>query len=210
MNRDSSQDCDICKIKGYAHDMEANNYVEVEDSFRALIQRKNKQTGQTEWRKPDERDFRELVNRRGAMCVRNALLQILPPDVIDEVIKTAKDTLQRAAAGELEQNRDDAIRRLAIGFDRLGVTVAMLEQKLGHSLATTTGEELAEMRQIWKSIHDGQVKRDEIFQVAEPSSVSPSTLTEKLQKAAAAKAKKTEAVVVEVAPVQTKNEGEPI
>lgn len=184
MTRDPLQECDVCKIKGFAHDMEANNSVEVEDTFKVLIQRKNKQTGKTEWVKPDERDFRELVNRRGAICVRNALLQILPPDVVNEVIKIAKDTLRKAAAGELEQNREDAIRRLAIGFDRLGVTVQMLEDKLGHSLSSTTAEELAEMRQVWKSISDGQLKREEVFQMTEPLQVAPSSLTEKLQKAA--------------------------
>jgi len=195
VRHDFTQKCDFIKIKGYAHDLEANNYVETEDEFRALIQRKNKKTNATEWVQPDERDLRELVNRRGAICVRNALLQVLPPDVVDEVLRTARETLRRAAAGELEQNRDDAVRRLAVAFDRIAITVPMIERFLGHKLDVISDEELAQLRTIWKSISDGQARREEFFKLEEAPQPTTSqeqgaAITEALkQKADAAKQK---------------------
>lgn len=180
VRKDEAQGCDVVKIRGYAHDMETNTYVEAEDEFRALIQRKDKASGQTRWVAPDERDFRELVNRRGAICVRNALLQVLPPDVVDEALRLGAETLKKAAAGELEQNHADAVRRLTVAYDRLGVTVTMLEQRLGHDLAVVNADELAELRQIWKALSDGQARRDEFFELA-PAAATPGTsLAEKL------------------------------
>lgn len=149
-------------IKGYALDLETNAYCEHEDQFAPLIQRKT-DSGQTVWKKPDERDLRELISKRGAILVRNAILQLMPPDIVDAAMDKAAETMRRAAAGELNQNREDAVRRLALAFDRLGVNTDMLQKKLGHELSLVTEDELVELRTIWKSIHDGNSKREEHF-----------------------------------------------
>src|SRR5690606_35974269 len=111
-------------IRGYALDLETNTYAEAEDRFAKLIQRKR--NGRTQWVEPDERDLRELVNRRGAICVRNAILQVLPADVIEDALRQSEETLRKAAAGELKQDRAGAIRRLALAFDELGVSTAAI------------------------------------------------------------------------------------
>jgi hypothetical protein len=156
-------DREMAHIKGFAYDLETNNYVEAEDKFRILIQRRDKETGITTWVQPDERDFRELLNRRGAICVRNALLQILPPDVIDDAIAKVKETMRRAASGEIQQDRDAAIRRMAVAFSGIAVTPDMLSAYLNHPLEQVTDEELADLRGIYKSIIDGNSKRDDYF-----------------------------------------------
>ena len=160
-----SADDDQVHIKGYAYDCETNNYVEAEDKFARLVQRKNRQTGQTEWVAPDERDLRELVNRRGAICTRNAILQLMPPDVIDDAMVRANTTLQRAAAGEIKQDPAQAMRRMASAFSEFGVTSEMLEKKIGHPLSALSPEEFATLRQIFASLRDGQSRREEHFEV---------------------------------------------
>ena len=72
-----SQDENRLHIRAYALDLETNTYVEAEDEFSKLIQRKDKLSGATRWVTPDERDLRELMNRRGAIAIRNCLLQPL-------------------------------------------------------------------------------------------------------------------------------------
>lgn len=154
-------------IKGYAYDVEANNYIEAEDKFSKLVQRRNKATGITEWVQPDERDLRELVNRKGAILVRNCILQVVPSDLVDDAIKKAKETCQKSDAGELETSREDTIKRLSVAFDKLGVSIDMLNKYFGHDIAQINAAQLAELKRIWKALSDGQITRESIFEMQE-------------------------------------------
>jgi len=156
-----SVDDDQVHIRGYALDLETNAYAEMEDRFARLIQRKK--NGRTEWVEPDERDLRELINRRGAICERNAQLKILPPDVVEDAMRKAAATLAAAAKGELEQNRDDAIRRIVVAFDGYGVTGGMVAEYLGHELSLITPDELADLRAVYSSIEEGNTKPSDHF-----------------------------------------------
>ena len=158
-----SQDADRLHIKAYAIDLETNTYVEAEDEFSKLIQRKDRGTGETRWIQPDERDLRELMNRRGAIAVRNCILQVMPSDLVDDVLKTARHTLQKDAGSALEKSREDVVKHLIVGFDRIGVSVAMLEQFLGHKLDVVTAEEVTNLKSIQQSIREGVAKREEFF-----------------------------------------------
>lgn len=150
-------------IKCFAFDLESNNYIEAEDRFEKLVQRKGRD-GLTKWIEPDERDLRELIFRRGAILVRNCILQILPPDLIDDALRVAEKTLLDANAGKLKQNREDAIRRIVFAFDSIGVSSGMLEKKLGHDLAVLTEQELTELQGIYRSLKDGHSARHEHFE----------------------------------------------
>jgi hypothetical protein len=170
-------------IRGYALDCETNAYAEAEDRFAPLVQRKR--NGRTEWVTPDERDLRELINRRGAICVRNAILQVLPSDVIEEALRTADATLRKAAKGELEQNREDAVRRIVLAFDRFGVSGEMIGAKLGHDLTLITPDELAELRQVYKSIEDGNSRVVEHFTPPARNEQGGADLNERIRQKAA-------------------------
>jgi len=152
-------------IKGFAYDAETNNYVESEAHFMCLVQRKvdSPQGRVTKWVEPDERDLRELINKHGAIAVRNCILQILPPDLVDDVLATATNTLEKKSKNELSTNREDVVKRLVVTFDRIGVSVPMLETKLGHSLDTINESELVEFQQILHAIREGVAKREEYF-----------------------------------------------
>lgn len=175
-----SMDDDYVHVKGYAFDLETNNYKEEESKFKKLIFRKK-----GGWIQPDERELRELINKHGAVCERNAILRAVPWDLADEAIEIVKETRIKAAKGELQQSRPDAIRRLLGAFERVGVSKDMLEKKLGHPLETINESELAQMRGIWKSIDDGNSRKDEHFDVpakpaaAEKGEIDPANLAAK-------------------------------
>jgi hypothetical protein len=172
-----SQSSERMHIKAYALDLETNTYVEAEDEFSKLIQRRDKYSGETKWIQPDERDLRELMNRRGAIAIRNCILQVLPSDLVDDVLKTAKHTLQRDASSALEKNRDDIVKQLVVMFDRQGVSVSMLEAYLGHKLDVVTADEVAALKQILQSIRDGVAKRDEFFKFETAPTPEPQSVT---------------------------------
>lgn len=140
-------------IRGFAYDVETNTKVEVEDDFKKLVQRKVKGSNppRTEWLVPDERDLRELTNRRGAILLRNALLQVLPKDLIEDALYTCSMTLEKAAGENPEAER----KRLMVDFGSVNISVEHIEQKLGHPFSQSTPKEIAELRGICKSIIDG-------------------------------------------------------
>lgn len=158
-----TEDDERVHIKGYAYDLESNTYVESEDKFAKRVQRRNKVTRQAEWVKPDERDLRELVNKRGAICVRNAILQLLPSDIVMDAMARCRDTVQKAAKGEIQRDREAATRRLALAYHDIGVNSEMIAGYLRHPVELITNEEIADLRAIYKSIRDGNSRREEYF-----------------------------------------------
>lgn len=183
-----SIDDEYIHIKGWAYDLESNNFTEHEDKFKKQVQRKI--DGKATWiNTTDERDLRELINRRGAIQVRNCILELLPPDLIEDVCKAANGTLAKKAAGELKTDKDQTLKRMAFGFDRLGVSVDMIERKLGHSLDLITETELTDLNLIYKSISDGNSKREEHFEFEESSTLNANldAANEKLKSKMAAK-----------------------
>lgn len=175
-------DDDTVHIKGFASDLETNSRVEMEDKFAKLVQRKNKKTSVVEWVTPDERDLRELINRRGAILVRNALLQLLPPDLVDDALTECRETMRKAAAGAFAKDKQSAIKALALAFDALGVSVEMLEKRLGHELTLISDDEVVELRGIYQSLKDGISKRAEYFEFAKAKNTEAAdSLNQQLQ-----------------------------
>lgn len=145
-------DSDTRLIRGWAWDLETNTYCEADDDFSKEIQRyvgKGRER-HLEWVEPDERDLRELTNRRGAILVRNCILQLIPRDIIDETIAAADKTLQ----GNARQD-PDAWKKVVKTFDEINVPIGQLVAFVGHSIAECSPAELTRLRQIYKSIADG-------------------------------------------------------
>jgi hypothetical protein len=134
------------QIRGWAWDMESNTKVEAEDDFRKLVYRK-----QGGWIEPDERDLRELTNRRGAILIRNCILQLLPKDLIEDAIWQCGVTLKDRAAKDPDADR----KRLVVNFAEYNITPEMIAKKLGHPLTEATPDEMVELQGIYTSIKDG-------------------------------------------------------
>ena len=154
-------------VRGWAWDIELNNKVSYDDTFKKVIQRKNKRTGETEWIVPDERDLRELTNRKGAICVRNSLLDILPRDYTDDSIDACRLTL----ASNITDPRA-AAKNLIKAFGDMGVTVPMLNEYLESE--QWTKDHIVDLTAVLNSINDGQAKIDEFFAVKTESKQSKS------------------------------------
>lgn len=164
-------------IRGWAWDMETNTKVEAEDDFKKMIQRKDGRGG-TVWLTPDERDLRELTNRRGAILMRNCILQLLPKDLIEDALFQCTATLKDKSAKDPEGTR----KRLVVNFSAVNVTPEMIAQKLGHPLAEASPDELAELQGVYTSIKDGNSTWREYTEEthATPIKTKPNGLKDKL------------------------------
>lgn len=167
-------------LRAFAHDLETNTYIAWEDVFKHTIQRKNRKTGRTEEVEPNERELRELTNKRGAILMRNVILQVVPFDVIADAEREVQETMRAAAAGELQQDRSSAVRRLAVAFNQIGVTTQMLEDHLGHSLEQIDEGELADLRGVFLSIRDGHTTRKDHFDFGVPRAEKSSEIEQRL------------------------------
>lgn len=173
----TEDDEELIQIEAWAHDAEENTWAYAQDRFPNKVFRKR-----DGWVKPDERDRRELVNRRGAISVRNALLQLLPFDIIEDALAACVATTRAAAQQDLEVNREDTIRKLVLAFDAKGVDKAMLEGRLGHSTDLIDENELDELRSVWQSMEDGNTHRADHFDIPRAQAEGVADLNELVDK----------------------------
>lgn len=168
-----AEDEEYVHLQGFAHDVQTGAIRTQEDRCKKSIQRKNKKSGVTEWVRPDERDLRELLGRRGAILERNCVLAVIPPDIVASVREACEKTLIDFENGNLKESREDTIRKLVINFGEIGVTKEMLETYLGHPLVTVEAPEVARLRGVFKSIRDGNTTIANHFE--QPVSARPET-----------------------------------
>lgn len=173
------EDTDSITIEAWAWDIETNTRISQEDKFKKLIYRKS-----GGWIEPDERDLRELVNRRGAIVLRNCLLQIIPKDFIDDAISLAAKTILSKAS----QSPDEQLKAMQSAFKKdFNVTVDMLEKYLDHKISECGPEEIVDLRGVYNSLKDGNSKRDDYFK----ADTKPFVETPKAKKEKKPETKKT-------------------
>lgn len=161
------EDPSMVHLRATATDCETNVRVIHEDRFSKRIQRK----GQG-WIEPDERDLRELKNRRGAFLARNCLLQLLPPDLVDAAVARVRETMALAAGGELVKDRKGTVLKITAAFSKLGVVRGQLDTFIGGNLDEVTPEQLADLKGAYTSIADGAASVAALFPPAESEGVT--------------------------------------
>lgn len=112
----------------------------------------------------DPRDIYELVANQGSRRMRACILAVIPGDVVEAAVSQCEKTLV-----EGKEPIADRIRKMVIQFDELGVKPSHLEQRLGHSLDATIPTELVKLIAIYKSLRDGQAKREDYFEMGAAS-----------------------------------------
>lgn len=153
------------RIIGWAWDMDpsSNLWVQTADEFDLVVQKKDYESGKTRWVDADEREARELLNRRAAICERNALKKLLPQYLIDEALERCDETRAQGFTEKLKKDRNAVVAKLLKGWAKLNVTEAMLVAYLGHKVEVVTADELSELHAAWLSIDEGASKVDDHF-----------------------------------------------
>ncbi len=138
----------------------------------------------------DERDIYELVANMGARRKRACILSVIPIDIRESAIEQCRKTLE----GDQSVPLIDRVKSMAAAFEPLGVSVEMLQQRLGHNLSATTAHELVTLRGIFASLKDGMSNIGDWFEVAgrEPVAKGNAAVLDKLQGKANGAAKSPE------------------
>lgn len=156
-------------IRAVAWDLESNAEVSAEDTFKKVILRKDKG-----WVVPDERDLRELTNRRGAILTRNCILQLLPNELVEDALAECRNSIKKNAKGK---NRGETVKGIVAAFDGIGVSVEQLEAYLDCKLADIDEDQIADLRGVFQSISDGNSKKAEYFSKRKPAAEQKGEVT---------------------------------
>ena len=161
-------------IEAFAWDLESNAYQTSQDAFEKSHQRVDKRTGVTRWVTPDERDLRELTERRAAIQVRNCILRLMPRDLVDVLTDESRAVVKNGAAGKPIEERRGKVKD---GFERLGIYKDKLDAycitNFEHGFDEITTDEIAELIGIGTAIKEDAGKREEFFPTTAKSTSKP-------------------------------------
>ena len=148
------------RIRSWAWDLQSNARTVAEDQFAKLIYRKK-----SGWVVPDERDLRELTNRRAAITERNCILKLLPPDLVDDAVALCIQTEEKGVSHALAANADKVVK----AFAELGVGADVLLAKIGRkAVGEITAANVVALRAIYRSIVEGQsTVEDQFYRTAD-------------------------------------------
>lgn len=124
----------------------------------------------------DPRDIYELTANQGARRLRACILAIIPGDVVDVALAECEKTMSGNGEGPLI----DRVRTMASAFAEMGVTVQMIEKRIGHKLDSTGNAELNALRKIYRSLKDNMAQREDFFPTGEKTN-GTSPLEERLK-----------------------------
>lgn len=180
------EDDDGRQIVAYAWDVEKNNRTTSSDYFKKLIQRRvgTGNDATTIPVTPDERELRELTNRRASILMRNCILSLMPSYFVDNAVLICKKTV---AGGGNKSDLQERVEKMKSAFATLGVSIAQVEFYLRKPLVEFSKEDLGELRGIYESLVEGVIspqERAEMFagkETREPPKgpgIDPPTLSE--------------------------------
>lgn len=161
----------------YCLDLETNTTVELDFTVDHWIEVGKAPNPKVKKPITDPVEIDRLIANRGARKLRNCILNVIPGDIIDEAVKACRKTV----AGGGGEPLTDRIRKMVTAFTELSITTEMIEARLGHSVASTTGEEIVDMTSIYRSIVDKQAKRADFFSTGEVEKGVVSSLADKLR-----------------------------
>ena len=146
----------------YCWDQEANTRSESEFTVEHWIE-VGKGGNKTRKSISDPVEIDRLIANRGSRKLRNCILHVIPPDIVEAALKACKATMAKGDGKPLA----DRIRECVALFAEVGVTIGMIEDRLKHPMDQTNGEEIADLAAIYKSIVDKQAKRTDFFNTGE-------------------------------------------
>lgn len=152
---DEKKKIHVSKCVAFCWDKQTNNRASMEFT---VPHWRDTQSGGYEIK--SEREVYELCANMAARRKRAVIFQILPAWLVEEAMDICRRTMD-----EYNGSRplEDLIRTMEADFLKIGITRAMLETKLGHTIAATTYKEITELGNAYNALKEGIVKPDDIF-----------------------------------------------
>jgi len=174
------EDDKIRRVRVTVLDLETNASFSKEIQIGKTVERKNKtsrevlaerinSTGEIVYIVTATED--ELQNKEAALiskAIRNEGLRIIPSDIIDEAIETARQTLSNRYSEDPKAGK----KKVLDSFSTIFIKPSEIERYLKHSLDTVSPAELQDLRGIFSAIRDGEATWQDYINTKEPEEQS--------------------------------------
>lgn len=168
------------EVEVFAWDMEKNNY-----SKRQITVMHITDTKQGPKVLRDQADIDNKIANVASKQIRGRILALLPKWLVADAIEKCKATI----AGTSDKPISVRVRDMTQAFAKYGVTEKHLAEYLGHSLDTTTLDELVDLTGVFNALREG-AKPSEYFSNKEEQAEASASTANKLAEAAKAGATK--------------------
>jgi hypothetical protein len=156
--RELERDSQKSLVEAYCWDLETNVKRRLE--FEVQLARHTKKG--VVWLESD-RDIYEHIANFGARRMRQCILAVIPDDVISDAMTQCKETIAKGYKGDTKK---DAIKKMVVAFDEIGITADQIRKYLGISDINGAHEnQLVKLRQIYASLKDGVSSPGEWFEM---------------------------------------------
>jgi hypothetical protein len=125
-----------------------------------LGQRKNSYGDDVYILRATEDDLLNKQNAQVSKALRTLALRLLPGDILDECM----DVMQATRHAEIKQDPGAAKKRLVDAFESVGIGPTDLAAWLRHSLDRIQPAEIAELREIYSAIKDGEATWEAVME----------------------------------------------
>jgi hypothetical protein len=178
-HRELSRSDDKSEVEVFAWDMQKNN-----KRVRQVTVNHYRDTKNGPVKLRDEKDIQDKIANVASKQMRGCILAIVPKSFTEAAIARCKLTLSGGGGVPMRER----LARMVDAFSKLGVGVDLLAKRLGHSLDTTNGDELADMIGIYNAIKAGDKIADHF--TTEPDVAESDAAKESLAATAKASAEK--------------------
>ena len=149
--KEISQRDDETEYLAYCIDLQSNTCSE--QSFTVKHERHTK-AGVTKL--TDPRDIYELGANNASRRLRQRILAILPPDLIEDAEKLCRQTIESGG----QTTMSDRVKDMLAAFSPFGVSKKMIEEFLGKPMSDLVPEDLTSLLAIYNSLKDGAKASD--------------------------------------------------
>lgn len=151
-------------VMAYAVDLQTGS--RVEKSFQVEHARHTKSGKKA---LTDPRDIYEMIANQAMRRVRSCILSILPGDLVEAAVEACRTTVK-----DNKTPFADRLRAMLGAFEKLEVSVSMLEEFFGMSASAFGENQLSRARRMYQSIADGMSTKEEMFRLnANESDAAP-------------------------------------
>lgn len=144
------------EMSAYCWDMETNTM-----SSQTFVVAHVRDTKKGQVRLTEQRDIYENNANMAGRRLRARILAILPPDLVEAAVLECKKTL----AGNNDTPISDRINKMVVAFNKFGVKIDTIEQRLGRKIDTMTTDDISEYIGIYNSLKDGNSSISDWFDV---------------------------------------------
>lgn len=116
----------------------------------------------------DTRDIYETVMNNGARRLRNAILAVIPGDIVDAALEKSAETVRKGSAKPLQ----DRIREMLSVMSDFGVSSEMIEKLFQCKTSALSETNMVRLRGIYQSLRDGIASAGQFFDVKPESAAA--------------------------------------